>query len=409
MKFGYLGINYKNASLDVRDHISFTENLKIDYMQSAEALGISQCLVLATCNRNEVFFFYEEEEQRQDMARLYQDMFPEVELADILQEKSQDQALTYLFNIASGLESAVLGEDQILGQLKDALMLSKALGYSGKELHRVVENAMSCAKDLKTRYRISEIPISVSYIGIKETERLCGFAGKDVLLIGSGATATLALKYVVEYGAAGITMCSRNPAHARAVMEEYPQLKVVLYEDRYRELEGKDIVISATSSPRFTIEADKCSITEPVTFLDLAAPRDIDPALAESELVQLINLDTLEQISRDNQQERVRLTEKCRDDIEKAVSETREWLFESRVDPTIQSLHSRCDQITEESFEYLNRKLTLSNREQKILKKILKASLKKMIREPIIELKHLETTESQDRYVDMVNTLFHLK
>ncbi|MBE6014058.1 MAG: glutamyl-tRNA reductase [Lachnospiraceae bacterium] len=409
MQFGFIGINYKNAPLDVRDHISFTESSKIDFMQKAEAGGVGQCLVLATCYRSEIFYLFDTDEQKDYMVDLYVNTFKKVDLTDILIEKSGDEAIYYIFRIAAGLESAVLGEDQILGQLKDALMLSSALGYAKKEMHRIVENSMACAKAIKTKYKVSEIPLSVSYIGIKETEKRCGFDNKKVLIIGSGDTAKLALTYVREYNVKCVTMCSRNIAHAKDVKQEYPQLKIALYDDRMEELKSADIVISATSSPHYTVFADECDFTNHVTFLDLAAPRDIDPEVAVRFDADLINLDTLDEISRQNKAERERLMDCCKEEIETAVSETITWLFESRVDSTIQSLHQRCDEITEESYSYLNRKLDLSDREKRILKKILAASLKKLVREPIVELKQLDSAESQEEYTKMLNNLFHLE
>ena len=409
MQFGFIGINYKNAPLDIRDHISFTENSKIDYLQKAEEGGVSQCLVLATCYRSEVFYLFDSDEQRQYMIRLYRDTFKNVDLSDILIEKSGDEAIYYIFRIAAGLESAVLGEDQILGQIKDALMLSATLGYSKKEMHRIVENSMACAKSIKTKYKISEIPLSVSYIGIKEVEKRTGFDHKKILIVGSGETAKLALKYVTEYDVAGIVLCSRNIAHAKDVKKIYPQIRIVLYDDRMEMLKDADIVISATSSPHYTIFANECDYQHSITFLDLAAPRDIDPKVVDICGSKLINLDTLDEISKQNMAERQRLMDMCRKDIDEAVQETITWLFESRVDSTIQSLHQRCNEITNDSFAYLERKLDMSDREKKILKKILAASLKKLIREPIVELKQLDSAESQEEYTRMINNLFHLE
>lgn len=408
MKFGYTGINYKNASLAIRDHISFTENVKIDFMQKADIMNIHQCLILATCNRCEVFFFYESDEEYEFVKNLYRESFPEVDFTDLLLCKKEEEALSYLFRIAAGLESAVLGEDQILGQLKDALMLSRALGYCKKEMNRVVENAMATAKTIKTKYKVSEIPLSVSYIGIKELERRTGFDGKRVLMVGSGATAILSLKYVFEYPVESVTVCSRNYIHAKELKKEFPEIHTVPYEERYDRISQSDIVISATSSPHFAIEAEKCCINEPVVFLDLAAPRDVEPEVCRNEKASIINLDLLDDIAKQNQKERERLIELCREELDLAVKETGDWLFESRVDATISSLNQRCDEITEESFTYLQRKLSLSVREQKILKKIIKASLKKLIREPILELKKLESEESQAEYTRLLNEMFHL-
>lgn len=112
-----------------------------------------------------------------------------------------EEAVNYLFRVAAGLESQVLGEDQILGQLKDAYEFSKTMGYSGKELNRVVQDALACAKNMKTELKISEIPLSISYVGIKKLEAVCPIHGKNVLIVGSGQTAALALRYVYAYGA----------------------------------------------------------------------------------------------------------------------------------------------------------------------------------------------------------------
>lgn len=408
MEFAYLGINYKSAPLSVRDHIAFTENRKIEFLQHAPELGIQQCLVLATCHRSEVFFFYETDAERDALRRAYIAMFPEIRLEEYLTELEKLEAMSYIFRIAAGLESAVLGEDQILGQLKDALALSRTLGCSRKELNRVVENAISCAKALKTRYRFSEIPLSVSYIGIKEVQKRCGFEGKRVLMVGSGATAVLALQYVSEYPVASLTVCSRNSSHAAKVTEQFPGSVAVPYQDRHRYVAESDIVISATSSPHFTIERDKCELSGSVTFLDLAAPRDIDPALGELEGVSLINLDTLEAISRENQQERERLVSLCSDELNSAVEETAAWLFGSRVDSVIQALQQRCEEICSDSCGYLDRKLELTVREEKLLQQILRASLKKLIKDPILTLKGLKTEEEQWEYTRVVDSLFGL-
>ena len=114
MEFGYVGINYKNANQDVRDKVSFTDNQKIDFMQKASELGVEQCMVLSTCNRSEVFFWAE---QTEVVRKLYSESFPETEIADYLDCRSGDEALSYLYRVTAGLESMVLGEDQILGQV----------------------------------------------------------------------------------------------------------------------------------------------------------------------------------------------------------------------------------------------------------------------------------------------------
>ena len=139
MQLGYVGINYKNTDLSVRDKITFTDSGIADFMQQAEEAGVNQCMCLSTCNRCEVFYLYEDETFVQVMSDLFNDYFglTDTKLAGV---KCGEEALVYLFCIAAGLESMVLGEDQILGQLKDAADLSRTLGHSGKELNYIVRD-----------------------------------------------------------------------------------------------------------------------------------------------------------------------------------------------------------------------------------------------------------------------------
>ncbi len=408
-QFCYVGINYKNAKLDVRDKVSFTESQKIDFMQQAGEQGIAQIMVLSTCNRSEVFFFAGEGEQKNQVEKLYAAMFPDVRLEGLLEHKEGREAVEYLFGIASGLESMVLGEDQILGQVRDAAELSRALGYSKKELNYVARQAVTCAKKIKTELKISETPLSVSYIGIQRTNEVCPIAGKRALVIGSGKTAVLALRYLFEYGARKVTVCSRTLSHARDLKEEFPLLAVASYEERYEKLHECDLVVSATSSPHLVVKRERVLPLQKITFLDLASPRDIDPELEKEPQVTLINLDALEQIAKENRKKRERMVEDGSRYIAEAADETMEWLLSSRVDATIQSLQLRCDEIAEDSFSYLNRKLQLGAREQKLLYKILKASLHRLLKEPILELKQLDSEGEQEEYQKVVEELFHIR
>jgi glutamyl-tRNA reductase len=406
--FCYIGINYRQAKLDVRDKISFTDSQKIDFMQRAGAFGVEESFVLSTCNRSEVFFFASGEEQTGKMRQLYLAMFPEIDLSDMLEQKCGREAIAYLFRIAAGLESMVLGEDQILGQVKEAAELSHALGYSGKKLNYVVRQTVTCAKKIKTEFKISEQPLSVSYIGIRKVDALCPISGKRALVIGSGKTAALALRYLYEYGAGQVTVCSRTLSHAKDLLEEFPQLTVISYEKRYEVLAACDIVISATASPHLVLLKDKIAVSHPMIFLDLASPRDIDPEVACEPQATLVNLDTLEQIAAENQRKRESLVEDGNRLIEEAVEETVSWLLSSRMDATIESLQQRCDEIVEDTYSYLNRKMDLSAREQKLLKKMLKASLHRLLREPILELKQLDGAKDQETYRKVVEDLFHI-
>lgn len=156
MEFGVVGINYKKAQLDIRDKTSFTDGMKLDFLEKAASIGVEQMMILSTCNRSEVYYFCEQEKQRIQIQTIYEEMFPGVCLDQYLITLFGKEAIAYLFRIAAGLESLVLGENQILGQVKEALEYSVTMGHSGKELNKIVRDAVTCAKKIQTKLKISD-------------------------------------------------------------------------------------------------------------------------------------------------------------------------------------------------------------------------------------------------------------
>lgn len=408
MEFGFCGINYKSAGLDIRDIVNFTDSRKMEMFHRLENKGISQCMILSTCNRSEVYYFYENLKQPEMVRTVYQEMFLQVDLKPYFNHMEREEAIKYLFRVTAGMESQILGEDQILGQVREAFEFSKTMGYSRKELNGIVRNAIACAKKIKTELKISEFPLSVSYAGIRQLEKEYGISGKRVLIIGSGQTATLALRYVHDYGAKKIIVCNRTSSHAKALKEEFPQIDIKDFGNRYEVMKECEIVISATASPHLIIRREECIIQNEIYFLDLAAPRDIDVSLMHMKGCHLMNLDMLEEIVHKNKKERENLTIQGGKIIEESVLQTINWLLTTRVDETIESLQMKCKEISEDSFEYINRKIDLNEREQRIIKRTLEAGFRRLLREPIEELKKLETEEEQDWYRGTLAKLFQI-
>lgn len=427
LNFGYVGVRYQEAPLSVRELVSFTDSKKVKLLKEMQKIGVEQCMVLSTCNRSEIFFFSSMEKIEEEklavekekksvieqVRQCYENAFPNANIQEYIRVMQGEMALAYLFRVTAGLESLVLGEDQILGQVGDAMDFSRTMGYAGKELNKIVRDGITCAKEVKTLFKISERPLSVSYVGIQCLEKTCGISGKTVLLIGSGKTAALALTYLVEYGAKEIFVGSRTYHHAKKLMESFPQIQVVEYDARYERMKDCDIVVTATASPHLVVRLEDYKKTvgeeKKITFLDLATPRDVDQELERCGGVSVINLDTLQRISDANRKERERLAKESEQFIQAAVQETQEWLRVSRMDDTIESLQKRCYDIVGDSYDYLNRKLDLSRREQKIVKKVLNASLQRLLREPIQELKQLNTREEQEKYKEMIQHLFQIE
>ena len=285
-------------------------------------------------------------------------------------------------------------------------LVSMSGDVSEASLNYIVREAVICAKRIKTEYKVSEKPVSVCYVGIQELDRVCGISGKHALVIGSGKTAALAIRYLAEYGA-DVTVCSRTYQHAKALLKEFSQIEVIAYDKKTEALKSSDIVVSATSSPHLVIRASELSEGKKMTLLDLAAPRDIEKSAGDICGVTLIDLDRIGGIVKSNQNERAHLLKESQCVIDEYIAETKKWLTSSRMDTTIQSLGKKCDEIVQDSYDYLNRKIDLSDHDRVILKKILKSSLHRLLKEPIEELKNVEENEQQ-QYKDMVERLFGL-
>ena len=211
-----------------------------------------------------------------------------------------------------------------------------------------------------------------------------------------------------EFGAKKVYVCNRTTSHARELKKEFEDIDIVDYEDRYEIMKECSIVISATASPHTVISADKCNITGQMYFLDLASPRDIEMSVGNNPDCTLVNLDMLEIIVNDNQKKREELISRSEVIIDEAVGDTIKRMLTSGVDDTIKSLQAKCREIANDSFEYLERKLDLSDKDKEVVKRTLNASFKRLLKEPILELKRLETKEEQDKYKDTLEKLFQI-
>ena len=317
-------MNHRNAGADVRDHVAFTPESAAAFRGRLAAAGVSQSLVLSTCNRCVVCLWGGSTEllcRREE----FLGEFPAARRGKVLGIRTGADALTYLFRIAAGLESMVLGEYQILGQVKDAHAASLASGHAGKELDRILRDAVSAAKRVKTELDIGAVPPSVCRSGMEHVDRIAGIAGKRVFVIGSGRTGTLAAKFAKRRGAQSIAVCNRSPERARKLVEEIGAT-VVDYASRAATIAESDIVVSATASPHVVVGADQLNLSHPVVFLDLASPRDVEPSVAANPLVTLVSIDTIGELAAGDRFERERLTAKGMAIIAGAVRETTAWL-----------------------------------------------------------------------------------
>ena len=322
--FASIGINHHHADAEIRDRVAFTPESGAAFLDKLSAVGVDQAMVLSTCNRCEVFLWGDDAAVTA-CRDAFVAAFAGVAFADRLETRTGDGALVYLFRIAAGLESMILGEYQILGQVKDAYAAALQAGHVGKELDRILRDAVTCAKRVKTELDIGAVPPSVCRAGMEHVNRIAGVAGKRVFVIGSGRTGTLAAKLAKRFGARTIAVCNRSPERAQKLVEEVGAT-VVDYAARYDQIAASEIVVSATASLHVVVQADRLQLTHPVVFLDLASPRDVEPSVADDPFATLVSVDTIGALAAGDRAERESLTAKGMEIIGKGVVDLSVWL-----------------------------------------------------------------------------------
>lgn len=411
MDFAVVGVNHNNTPINIRETVSFTDTQKIEGINFLLDNGIEETIILSTCNRSEVYIYSNNILDKVEVVKnFYQDYFDVENIEKFLFNKTGEEAIKHVFNVSAGLDSLVLGEDQILGQVKDAHDFARQLGSSKKVFNKLFREAITVSKDIKTTTKISHQPLSISYIGIKcLKEKMGSLENKNALVIGLGKMSKLAMKHLEEEQLNNIYVTNRSYEKLKNIQDEYKNLIPIKYEDRYEVMDKVDIVISATASPHTVLKkADMPKTSNKLIMMDIALPRDIDKNLNEFENIEVYDIDDLKKISEANDKKRRELA--CIGEliIDEKIEEFNEWLDTIKIDPTIQSLNDKCSDIREDTLDYIYRKLDLNCREKKIIDKMLTSALKRLVREPIINLKQIKDSGKQEEYIKIVEELFDL-
>lgn len=411
MDFAVVGVNHNNTPINIRETVSFTDTQKIEGINFLLDNGIEEAVILSTCNRSEVYIYSKNILDKVEVVKnFYQDYFDVENIEEFLFNKTGEEAIKHVFNVSAGLDSLVLGEDQILGQVKDAHDFARQLGSSKKVFNKLFREAITVSKDIKTTTKISHQPLSISYIGIKcLKEKMGSLENKNALVIGLGKMSKLAMKHLEEEQLNNIYVTNRSYEKLKNIQDEYKNLIPIKYEDRYEVMDKVDIVISATASPHTVLKkAEMQKTSNKLIMMDIALPRDIDKNLNEFENIEVYDIDDLKKISEANDKKRRELASIGELIIDEKIEEFNEWLDTIKIDPTIQSLNDKCSDIREDTLDYIYRKLDLNCREKKIIDKMLTSALKRLVREPIINLKQIKDSGKQDEYIKIVEELFDL-
>jgi len=333
MKIIVFGITYKSSTIDLREKVSFSTSRKKEaYSLLRESHFIEEAVILSTCNRSEVFAVVKDTTIAEHWFKNFYIDFFQLQgntLEGTHHFQKEREAVRYLYHVCAGLDSLVIGEDQILGQVKEAYAEALELGATGKILNKLFLEVVTTAKEVKTQTSISENPLSISSIAVKQIEKhLKSLIGKKVLVVGFGKMSRIAIENLISKGVDRLYICNRTKKSVQQLIEQHTQIYYLSYDQKYEMLNEVDAVISATGAPHFVFYKDNIERVyqqhRPICMVDIALPRDIDPAVQELDGVTLFHIDDLKEIANENLAYRMQCMEMMKEAIQKAIEKYEE-------------------------------------------------------------------------------------
>lgn len=422
MKLVCFGLSHKSAPVDVREQMAVARDDLPGVLQKLCACPeVGEAVVVSTCNRVEAYAMARPGVAVEDLAATVFDFFarekriPTEKLARHTYSIEGVAAVEHLFRVSSSLESLVVGEPQILGQVKEAFGGSCDAGTVGTELRALFDRAFRTAKRVRTETQVAAGAISVSWVAVELARRIFERLDKcSVMVIGAGEMAELAAQNLEENGASNVYIANRS--YERAVkLADAHGWQARAFGDLPFLLEHVDIVISSTGSPVFVIEPELIEKVmrrrkyRALFLVDIAVPRDVDPRVGEIENVYLYNVDDLEQITRKNQEDRQREVDKAVVVVRDEVQRHGRWMAEATITPTIASLRKRVMAIREAELERSDKTLrTLSDDQRAVVERMTMAMVNKFLHEPTVRLKRESSGVDGQRLVEAVRDLFAL-
>ncbi|HWT80000.1 MAG TPA: glutamyl-tRNA reductase [Candidatus Methylomirabilis sp.] len=421
MEILVVGLNHKTASIDLRERFNVTEQ---DLPKSLETLGDSPELVermlLATCNRVEVYAVIEGQVEKAggaiaDCLATYGNV-KKVEFLDKLYTHTAAEAVRHVFRVASSLDSLVVGEPQILGQVKAAYTVAQAREATGIILNNLLAQAFHVAKRVRSETGVATSAVSVSSAAVELARKIFGdLAGRSVLIIGAGEMAELALRHLVDDGVRSVLVANRSYDRAVTLARQFDG-RAVTFDAIRQEMVGADIVISATSAPHVIIKKDDVQAIilqrrhRPIFLIDIADPRDIDPTCNDLDNVYLYNIDDLQSVVEANLKERKREAERAEAIIDREVEVYLNWLRSLDVVPTIVSLRQRVEEIRgAELQKALLRMGDLTAEQREAMTAMSHAMVNKILHQPMTELKRRAALQDGHLYTGVLRRLFGLE
>jgi glutamyl-tRNA reductase len=407
-----IGVNHKAAPIEVRERIAISRD---DLPETTRALaavpGVSECMIVSTCNRVEILAAVEPDAA--GLAGFLQRHFgldPAL-LAPHLYEHRDQEAVRHLFRVAASLDSMVVGEPQILGQVKDAFAVARASGTVGGQLEHLLQSTFAAAKKVRTETEIGSNSVSIASVAVELARKIFGsLQGRTVFLVGAGKMSELAARHLVQQGAGAILVTNRTLERARRMAESFAG-QVIPFEQLYDAASQADIVISSTGAPHpiFRREHGQAFLhrrrNRPMFFIDIAVPRDVDPAMGKLEGIFVYDIDDLQAVAAAHMVERSREATDAEALIAAEVERFQQRLLTVNVAPAIVALQQQAEEIRQAELRRAQARLASLNAEQMTVVEALTRSLvNKFLHPPMQALKQAARENDAARLESLCET-----
>jgi glutamyl-tRNA reductase len=414
-----LGLNHKTAPIELRECIAFSADETTTALETLQKHSdISEVLLFSTCNRVELLVVTENQPNAAAEVKRFlseSKQVPATLFEESLYIHSGDEAVRHVFRVASSLDSMMVGEPQILGQIKEAYQTAALKQTPGVILNRLLPRAFSVAKRVRTETGIGDHAVSISYAAIELGRKIFDtLEQKKVLLIGAGEMAELAVEHLLRNKVGGIFVANRTFERGVALADKFNG-SAIRFEEITNYLQQVDVIISSTGAPGFVItgnqvkDAMSSRRNRPIFFIDIAVPRDIDPQINRLPNAYVYDIDDLKDIVEDNLTQRNKEAMKGERIVDEAVINFRQWYDSLSVVPTIVALRQKVDAIAKAEVNKTLKSLNhLSDNDSKAINRMTNAIVNKLLHDPTLFLKNNGHQGDKSASLAITRRLFNL-
>ncbi|HEU5401628.1 MAG TPA: glutamyl-tRNA reductase [Terriglobales bacterium] len=417
MNFFVIGVNHKTAPVEVRERFAIPEASLPDALrQLTEVPGVEEGMIVSTCNRVEIIARGKNGTcDLRGFMKTYYGFEPNQYDRYLFEHRGKD-AVRHLFRVASSLDSMVIGEPQILGQVKEAYAVARAVGAVQSQLDALLTRSFAVAKKVRTETSVASSSVSVASVAVELAQKIFGeLTGKAICLVGAGKMCELAARHLIAHGAGKIYVANRTLERAVALARKFNG-EPVSFDKLYETVEKADIIISSTGAPHAIFRKEhgehflKVRKNRPMFFIDIAVPRDIDPKLNDLDGIFVYDIDDLQQVVSSHLGDRRREADRAEALVADEVDRFESRLLTVNVVPTIVSLQEHLETVRQAEIDRLRGRLgELSPDQEMAVEALTKGIINKIMHTPITTLKTAAREQEATTVIDLVRRLFNLR